>query len=109
MYLHLYMIIDLHIILNKWIEDLNVEEDVIIESIKFLISKHEEARVFYQSYRDGDFVDNLSLLHIAAKYCRPLVCEFLIKDISISNNNLKYFEFEKHLMSFAKFRQRYSN
>jgi ankyrin repeat protein len=72
-----------------------LEDVAIIDYMKFLLSKSEEARIHFQAYRDNDFMDNLSLLHIAAKYSRYLVCEFLIKVISISN--LKYFRMLKNL------------
>jgi hypothetical protein len=70
------------------IEDLSVEDSTIVEYIGFLVAKNEDARVCFQSYRDSDFIDNFSLLHYAAKYCRALVCEYLIDEISISKTKL---------------------
>ena len=69
------------------IDDQNVEDFAILDYMKFLYSKSQESLQAFQSYRDYDQNDNLSLLHHAAKNCRHLLCDFLINTVHISKKN----------------------
>ena len=66
------------------IEDPSTIDQFIIDFIQSLVYTNEEARGCFQFCQYGS--DHLSLLHLAAKQCRPSLCEYLIDELLINKN-----------------------
>ena len=70
--------------LFKLIEDPSTIDQFIIDFIQRLVYTNEEARGCFQFCEYGS--DNSSLLHFAAKQCRPFLCEYLMDELLIDKN-----------------------